>query len=438
MKLVKDIPIVSPLLIKLLVDIKASKNKKSELEKFWKYLDKVETPIYEELEEEPDYYLVTFIYRQLRLTKELYVNSSIFGRIETRGRMKQIPETDIYYKSIFILRKSRVSYCYVKGIINCPVYFGESTGEFDIHKDPLNSKFIHYVFSIYNLDIELSLLETPDCEPQKWIVKDNNLAEGTMKTMYFKSPEMEVLLGGGKVKESISNGYTIEVYLPPNYDKEKQYGTITVFDEDLCLREDYLNMKTVLDNLINHGEISPVIGIFIHQINRNIELLFNKTFGDFITQEVISEIRKMYRLYDDPKYHVVYGVSFGGIMSMFMGLEYSQFFGNVLCQSGSFSMKPVFDFSSFSDDNREGYQHLIEEYVVKDKVDINIYMMIGRYEGKEALFGTPSHYWSNIHMRDVLRLKKYKLRFVEDNINHFVFGWRDTLVEGLIYLLGSK
>ena len=169
------------------------------------------------------------------------------------------------------------------------------------------------------------------------------------------------------------------------------------------------------------------------------ELVCNKVFGDFITKKIISVIRNQYNLYEDPKNHVITGCSLGGLMSMFMGLEYPNIFGNVLCQSGSFWAGEKLNFSeNTSDDNKEKYLFLIEKYVNQEKANINIYMEIGRYEGQEALSGYPSHLWANRHMRNILRLKEYEYKYVETNTDHSTLGWRNSISEGLIYLFGKK
>ena len=63
---------------------------------------------------------------------------------------------------------------------------------------------------------------------------------------------------------------------------------------------------------------------------------------------------------------------------------------------------------------------------------------MGRYEGKEGLYGFPTNFWVNRLMRDVLRLKNYKHKYVETNSAHDHIGWSDTLADGLIYLIGRR
>lgn len=444
MKLVKALPIKSPRLLEFVNKIKKPENKESELKKFWKDLEKEGTPIYEELDNEPDYYLVTFIFKEKNSTNELSVASSIFGTFSiVRGRMKRIKGTNIYYKSIFILRKTKVLYSFVKvqdKIHELLAYPADYELNYDRITDPLNPKSIYYYLPFYGVDDTFSYIETPDCLPQEWIVNHGDVPSGTLHKIHIESPEMNKLLKKDSVKETKEgNGYEIEIYLPANYSKEEKYGTVTIFDAEIFyLKEDLINTQTILDNLIHQKKIPPVIGIFFHQRNRHIELVCNKTFGDFITKKVFPELNKQYNLSKDPKTHVIGGASLGGLMSMFMGLEYPEFFGNILCQSGSFWAGKEWIGNAESDDNKGEFLHLIEEFVTKEKVDIKIHMDIGRYEGREGTFGYPSHYWANVHMRNILRSKNYQHKYIETNTDHSILGWRDNFVDGVIYLIGKE
>ena len=121
-----------------------------------------------------------------------------------------------------------------------------------------------------------------------------------------------------------------------------------------------------------------------------------------------------------------------------MGLNYPDVFGNVLCQAANIWVGSKSDFTRAPNEDKDDFLYLIEEYVTRDPVDINIHMDMGRYEGKEGLYGFPTNFWVNRHMRDVLRLKNYKHKYVETNSAHDYLGWRDTLADGLIYLLGNQ
>ena len=443
MKLVKALPIKSPRLLEFVDKINKPENNESELKKFWKDLEKEGTPIYEELDSEPDYYLVTFIFKEKRLTNELYVASSVLPTFLVRGKMKKINGTDIYYKSLFVLRKTRVLYIFVKGQVKLEEYleYPDDYGTvFDNITDPLNPKSMYLYFPIYSIDETYSYLETPDCVPQKWIVSHDDVPKGALHKIRIDSPEMDKLLNKDSEKEvKEENGYTVEIYLPADYSKDNEYGTVTIFDADtIYLKEHLVNAQTILDNMIHQKKIPPVIGIFLNHRNRNIELLCNKTFGDLITKKVYPELNKQYNLSKDPKSHIIGGASLGGLMSMFMGLEYPDFFGNVLCQSGSFWAGKDFCTRAQSDDNKEELLYLIEKFVAREKVNIKIHMDVGRYEGKEGLFGMPIHYWANVHMRNILRSKNYQHKYIETNTDHSILGWRDNFVDGLIYLIGKE
>ncbi|MHA1727444.1 MAG: hypothetical protein ACTSWY_01775 [Promethearchaeota archaeon] len=73
----------------------------------------------------------------------------------------------------------------------------------------------------------------------------------------------------------------------------------------------------------------------------------------------------------------------------------------------------------------------------REKLPLDFYIEIGLYEEKESLHGTPSHFFSNRHFRDVLLSKGYSVKYVEYVGGHNFICWRGSLSDGLIYLIGK-
>ena len=63
----------------------------------------------------------------------------------------------------------------------------------------------------------------------------------------------------------------IYIYLPPNYNKEKSYPVMLVYDGDVKLYT--TPYKNVLDNLIDESLIEPIITVFIPAMERDKEVL---------------------------------------------------------------------------------------------------------------------------------------------------------------------
>jgi len=177
-----------------------------------------------------------------------------------------------------------------------------------------------------------------------------------------------------------------------------------------------------------------MVVVLVSQKNRNIELVNCPEFDNFLMKAVIPELRDKFSLSSDPKKSIVAGSSFGGVMSMNIGLRYPEIFGKVLCQSGSFWAGNKFVMDTPPNPDTDNYLYLIGECMKMPQVELDIYMDIGVYEGKESFFGRPAPFWTNHHMRDVLILKGANVLFKEFQGAHDYVMWRDTMVDGLLFL----
>lgn len=140
---------------------------------------------------------------------------------------------------------------------------------------------------------------------QPWeIVSQSGIPKGTVETFNFNS----TALGGN---------YQVQVYLPPSYAShpDRHYPSIYVQDG-----QEYLTLgaaKNVLDNLIDAGLISELVGVFIRPNNRNEEYAGSKRtqYRTFLVQELIPHILAQYRVIDAPEARAVIGTSFGANIS---------------------------------------------------------------------------------------------------------------------------
>lgn len=73
-----------------------------------------------------------------------------------------------------------------------------------------------------------------------------------------------------------------------------------------------------------------MVGIFIETSkDRNNELICNKTFSDFVADEVMPWALEHYNITEEPSKNVIAGFSLGGLTASFLGLTHSDIFGNV-------------------------------------------------------------------------------------------------------------
>jgi enterochelin esterase family protein len=107
--------------------------------------------------------------------------------------------------------------------------------------------------------------------------------------------------------------------LPAEYNNKKEYMYIIVHDGNSFLK--YMDMKLMLDSLIENKFIPPIIVLFVdpgmveNQTKRYEEYPCNPEFATYIAKELIPWVRKQYNISKNPKNAIVIGSSYGGLTS---------------------------------------------------------------------------------------------------------------------------
>ena len=131
------------------------------------------------------------------------------------------------------------------------------------------------------------------------------------------------------------------------------------------------------------------------------------------------------------------GASCGGLSALHWAAEYPDHFRLVLSQSGSFQSP---DFGQFpiglGPEAEPG--PLIRTMMGRPRAPLKIWMEAGLLEGNYVLPGGVTLLAANRHMRDVLNLKGFQVKYREFNGGHCPECWRETLVDGLVDLLGTS
>ena len=140
----------------------------------------------------------------------------------------------------------------------------------------------------------------------------------------------------GVYQSSISpTSHDLNVYLPPNYDPTKRYPSVYFQDGDDYLK--FANTPTILDNAIADGILPPLIAVFVtpsREQGRQVDYDLNNAYAEFFATELVAKIDSAYSTINDPKQRVVVGDSYGGLISLYIGLAYPNVFGGVVNQSG--------------------------------------------------------------------------------------------------------
>ena len=183
-----------------------------------------------------------------------------------------------------------------------------------------------------------------DFKPTRDHEVDPNVPKGVVHSM----PPLKSQVFAGTVRDWW-------VYVPAQYKAEEPAG-LMVFQDG----HDYVNLKgnwrvpTVFDNLIARGEMPVTIAVFInpghdeskgdafHDVkwrasNRSLEYdSLGDRYARMLVDEIIPEIRKQWKLSDDPERRAICGASSGGICSFTVAWERPDQFRKVLSTIGSF------------------------------------------------------------------------------------------------------
>ena len=298
--------------------------------------------------------------------------------------MTRLSGTDLFYRQEVFESDARLDY---KFVVNGSSWI----------LDPLNE---HTMAGGFGSNSELAMPEYvrgpeiayyPD-------IPHGSIAEKTLYSTYLK------------------NSRKVRIYLPAEYgDNPAKSYPIMVFHDG----QEYLSIadaKNIIDYLIAHDRIVPIIGVFIPPVNRNEEYAFSQQedYTKFIIEEVMAMVDTTYRTESDPSMRGMTGVSFGGLISTYICYHHPEQFG--LCAPCSPAYWPV------------DYEVYLEFYRGPWK-DLKIYMDWGTYETDLMVDGRT--------MVQELSAKGYQLKWNEWHEGHSWGNWREHLDIVLEYFFAS-
>ncbi len=380
------------------------------LKGFWKTMERDGAPLIEEIEEDPENDLVTFVYKaEEDLDNVVFIPPVGMTNLQ-ENKMERLLQTDLWY----ITYKVRND-----------IYFGyyfSPNDSFDedwqkrqdnLDQDRFNKNVTEFKGEEGKKDIIRPYVIMPKAKERVWVKERMDVQKGLLHEHNFQSKNLEKLR-------------RVRVYTPYGYKENNEpYGFLVLTDGDEYIN--ILSAATILDNLIADKRIPPIVAIFIDSTEARMEeLKCNDTFGDIIVDELIPWIKDKYNISNKAAEAVIGGLSLGGLTAAYLGLRHSEVFGNVLSQSGSYWYRPE------SYQGTESDCWLSTQFEEIDKLPLKFYLNIGVIENKERMIDT------NIKFRDVLLAKGYAVDFEEFMSGHDYLCWGETLANGLISLIGNK
>ncbi len=217
----------------------------------------------------------------------------------------------------------------------------------------------------------------------------------------------------------------IYIYLPPNYNKERSYPVMLVYDGDVKLYT--TPYKNVLDNLIHDSLIVPIITVFIPAMERDKEVCDeNIDFTNYLVNEIIPFIKADYSTYNKPENWGIMGASGGGMISIATGLLYPEYIANIASQSGTI-------YENWCND-----KVLFSTYLIKkQKTPLrSVYISVGTFDlefpdANTTLLQEVRMFNQKFDSLDI----KYK--YYEFNDGHRDSNWNQGLADILIQFFGK-
>ena len=162
------------------------------------------------------------------------------------------------------------------------------------------------------------------------------------RTMGYVRPDWSLPRGApeGRIEEitvasrAFGQGRGVRIYLPAGHDPERAYPLVVIHDGDDFVA--YADLPVILDNLIDAGEIPPVIAALVQTRDRLGEYSGGRQHPAFLVGDLLPALSARWRISEAPRERVLLGASLGAVASLVTAFRYPNVFGGLVLKSGSF------------------------------------------------------------------------------------------------------
>lgn len=243
--------------------------------------------------------------------------------------------------------------------------------------------------------------------------------------------------------KKLGNFRNVIIYLPPSYktDSRKEYPVLymndgnNLFDANTAFMGREWEVDNTTEELISKKLIEEIIIVGVYNTMGRLEEYTptkSKQHGggkanlylDFICHELMPVIQEKFRVKTGPKNTGLMGSSLGGLISLYAGFEYAEYFGKV----GVISPSLWWD-----------EKYMFQKYIPQqEKNDTQIWIDMGTKEGMDSK-GVSHALLDTQDMYKLLKEKGYQSKlfyFEHENAAHDEYAWASRMHMPLLFFYG--
>jgi enterochelin esterase-like enzyme len=379
-------------------------------------------PLIETIPGDPKHVLATFLWRGGDEVKDVVLLAQPDGVAivrDPRSHLQRLPSSDIWYRTHTLPIDAEFSYAFSVNLVAKP---SSAAMLATIHPDPLNP----LRYQVLTGPVR-SIARMPDVPANPW-AEDNGAPAGTFERRTITTGRLRT----GSERQ-------LWVYRTPG---ELRSPTVLLLLDGMTYATSVPTTR-ILDNLFAAHRIGPTIAVLVKDGAGDAwrtDMYFDDDFIAFLTDDLLPWIAREYHVTIQPPRTTIGGDSIAGLTAGFAALRRPDVFKHVLSQSGSFWL------NNHDADNGEP-EWLSRQFMHATRSDVTFWIDVGQMEivanDGDRIFppfvpGSTSLLAANRHLRDVLKVKGYKVRYVEGYGAHEPLRWTRELPDAVSAMLGGR
>lgn len=308
------------------------------------------------------------------------------GYQEPGQPLAEISGSGLYFLTLTVEPDARLDYYFLVGSLHKP------------RLDPLNPLKTPGGYGVR------SVLAMPAYQPPPELADTRPAPPGRLTRFQLRS-------------RALNQRRSVAVYTPPSYPEHAPYPTVYLHDGGDYIR--FAQLPAVADRLIAAGRVPPFVAVCLPPRNRVIEYDCNDAYVQFVAGEAVPAVERRFATDARPGRRAVMGASYGGLISLYIGLHCSDIFGLVGGQS------------SYASRNNNA---ILRAYASTPRLPLRFHLIAGTYERWMDVDDDEGDFLeANRHLAVSLRKRGYDVYYAEYPEGHSWGLWQAHLGDALEY-----